>query len=374
MTNRPTFARISLENLRHNYHELKKASSGAKFLSVVKANAYGHGVVEVARELARLGTDFLGVAIAREGVELREAGIEAPILLLGGIFPGEAADVLSFNLTPVVYDLNRAEELNAQAKALGAVKKIHVKIDTGMGRIGLLPGGIEAFFKGLKKLENIEVEGVLSHLSDTENPDKSYSDFQRESFISALDLIYSLGFNPVITHLANSGGTVTLPEARFDMVRPGLMLYGVYPAEGFITGEIELKPVMKLRSAIISLKKVPVGTSISYGRTFITKRETIIATIPAGYADGVPRRLSGGGGETLVLGKRAPIAGVVCMDMTTIDVTDIDGVSCGDEVVIIGSTDGSQEEITALEVAGRCGTIPYEILCNVSARVPRVYS
>lgn len=373
MTNRPTFASISLKNLGHNYHELRKASPGAKLLSVVKANAYGHGVVEVASELVRLGTDFLGVAIAREGIELRSAGVEVPILLLGGIFPGEAEEAVAFNLTPVLYNLDRAVELNASAGAAGVRQKIHVKIDTGMGRIGLLPDDIEAFFTGLKKLGNIEVEGVMSHLSDTENPDKSYSASQRERFISALDLIRSLGFAPDCTHISNSAGTVTLPEARFDMVRPGLMLYGVYPTGDF-TKKIDLKPVMGLRSAIISLKKVPALTSISYGRTFITERETLIATIPAGYADGVPKRLSATG-EVLVRGKRAHIAGVVCMDMTTIDVTDIEGVECGDEVVIIGATDNSSgEEITALEVAERCGTIPYEILCNVSGRVPRVYS
>ncbi len=372
MTNRPTFARISLENLGHNYHELRKASSGAKLLSVVKANAYGHGIVEVSRELTSLGTDFLGVAIAKEGVVLREAGLKGPIILLGGIFPGEAGEVVAFNLTPVICDLKTAGELNAAAEPAGVRQKIHVKIDTGMGRIGLLPGDIEAFFRGLAKLSNIEVEGVLSHLSDTENPDHSYSAFQRERFTSALELIRSLGFSPEVTHLSNSAAAVTLPETRFEMVRPGLMLYGVYPTGDFAE-KIDLKPVMGLRSAIISLKKVPVGTSISYGRTFITERETLIATIPAGYADGVPRRLSGAG-EVLVRGKRARIAGVVCMDMTTIDVTNIEGVECGDEVVIIGAASGSGEEITALEVAERSGTIPYEILCNISARVPRVYS
>ncbi|OGP16813.1 MAG: alanine racemase [Deltaproteobacteria bacterium GWC2_55_46] len=356
--------------LESNYLKLRGLLPGqTKMMAVVKANAYGHGDVEAARLFEGLGCEFLGVAVFEEGARLREAGISRPVVLLGGIFPGQAEEALDLGLTPVVFDLTTAGIIDSAAKKKRIIKKIHVKIDTGMGRLGLLPWEVAPFFEGLKALRNLKVEAVLSHFAESESEEKEFSRRQLAAFQKAVDEIRGMGFAPRFIEMANSAALVDMEQARLNLVRPGIMLYGSYPAER-LREQIDLRPVLSLTTRILHLKSVPAGSSVSYGRRFTARRQSLIATLPIGYADGLPRSL-GGSGEVLVGGRRAPIAGTVCMDLCMADVTDVPGVKTGDEVVIIGSQ--GNERITAEEVASRAGTISYEIFCRISSRVPRVY-
>lgn len=365
---RPTTAFIDLEALRFNYTQLKaRIAKGVKVLAVVKADAYGHGAVEVARTLEGMGCDIFGVALCEEGIELRKVGIKAPILVMGGVYKGQIEYLIAFNLTPVVFDINMATTIDEALRASGKKLPIHVKIDTGMGRLGLLPHQVVPFFRQLKGLKNLEVEGLLTHLAEADEEYKGFSKEQLETFLRVMEVVNGLGFNPPLKHIANSAAIVDYSPSHFNLVRPGIMLYGSYPSRRF-KDKITLRPMMRLVTRIIQLKRVERGFSVSYGRTYIAEKETTIATIPIGYGDGYPRRLSGLG-EVLIRGERAPIIGAICMDLTMLDVTHIDGVSVEDEVVIIGK-DG-EDEITVEEVAERSGTIPYEILCGIGNRVPR---
>jgi alanine racemase len=369
--NRPTVALIDMAALKHNYEQLrKKVSHDTKMMAVVKANAYGHGDVEITKTLEGLGCEFFGVAICEEGVKLRKGGIKNHIVVLGGVFPGQLEELFEFDLTPVVFDLDTAEHLNRLAKNRGIRKKVQIKVDTGMGRIGLLPKKIASFFQEFKVFDSLEVEAVLSHFSEMEVSDKEFSKNQRELFLKALGIIEGLGYSPPYVCMANSAAVVDFPQSHFNLIRPGLMLYGSYPARRF-KSMIDLKQVMQVKTRILQLKQVPAGFPVSYGRTFVTERQSIIATIPMGYGDGLPRRLSSNHGEVLVKGRRVPIVGLVCMDLTMIDVTDIEDVSLGEEVVVIGTQ--GDERITAEEIAEKVGTAPYEILCNISQRVPRLF-
>ena len=369
MTGRPTRALINLDNLKANFNELKALAQGStQVMAVVKADAYGHGDKVIASALDGFGCDLFGVAMLEEGIRLREAGIKKPIVVLGGLLPGQGPDSFNHDLTPVVYDLSTAKRLDRIAGETETRKNVHVKIDTGMGRLGILPEEVKAFFEELKGLQNIKLEGLMSHYADMEVEDKTFSRAQLDKFLETVELVRTMGLTPRFVHMSNSAAIVDFKETHMDMIRAGLMLYGVYPAARFVD-KIKLKPVMELRTQIICIKKVPEGSSVSYGRSFVAGKESLIATIPVGYADGIPRRLSNKG-EALVKGVRVPIAGTVCMDMTMLDVTNVDGVEVGSEVVLIGSQ--GTEEITALEVADKAGTIPYEILCNIGSRVPRV--
>lgn len=370
MDKRPTSAIIDTGALRFNYSEIRKRITGAaKVMAIVKANAYGHGDIEVAKVLQGLGCEFFGVAIPEEGERLRNGGITRPIVVLGGVCPGQAKGLFDLALTPVVYDKDTAAEIDGYARAKGAVKKIHVKIDTGMGRLGVLADEAVPFFEWLKALKGLEVEAVLSHFAEAESEDRGYSKKQLEQFLKIVDSVRGLGFDPEFIDIANSSATVDYKDSHLKLIRPGIMLYGSYPAGHFMK-KIELKPVMQIKTRILHIKRVPAGFPVSYGGTFTTKRESIIATLPIGYADGLPRSLSGKG-AVLAGGKRAPIAGRVCMDLTMCDVTDVPGVKKGDEVVILGAQ--GREEIRIEEIAEKAGTISYEILCNISSRVPRVY-
>jgi alanine racemase len=370
---RPTQAEINLDALEHNLALIKKSAGDTKsILAVVKADAYGHGAVRVARALADGGVDFLGVATCEEGMELRQAAIKTPIIVLGGAFPDQGPCVQDYDLIPVVYNLESAQELSRSAGAGGSQIKVHIKIDTGMGRLGIMPGQIRPFFQALSKLNGLEIHGVLTHLADTNGDSDAENEFTRrqiEVFQQSIDDLSRMGIHPPYTHLANSAAIMADVSHACNLVRPGIMLYGIYPSKG-MKQTLGLEPVMRLTSRIVSLKEVPRGTTVSYGRTFTCERESRIAALPIGYADGYSRALSNRG-EVLVQGKRAPVAGVVCMDMTMIDVTGIPGVALYDEVVLLGSQ--GTERITAQELADRTHTIPYEVLCAVSARVPRVY-
>lgn len=370
---RPTIAEINLDALLHNFNQLRKRTGKkTKILAVVKANAYGHGAVRISSELENAGVDFLGVVTCEEGIELRKAHITIPIIVLGGFFKGQYDYTRQYDLTPVIYNLESAEELSQSAHKSNNRVKVHIKIDTGMGRLGMLPSETMVFLQHLIKLHNLEIEGVLSHLADN-NQDNHFSvaftQRQATLFKQQVEQLHQMGIHPRYEHLANSTATIDENPDHFNLVRPGIMLYGVYPAKR-LKQMIDLKPVMKLKTKIISLKKVPKGTSISYGRTFKCGRESLIATLPIGYADGYSRFLSNKG-EVLIRGTNAPIAGVVCMDMVMVDVTEIKGVSLGDDVVLMGSQ--GKKHITAEEIAEKIGTISYEVLCGISSRVPRIY-
>ncbi|MBI5562938.1 MAG: alanine racemase [Deltaproteobacteria bacterium] len=370
MERRPTAAVIDTGALRHNYAQLKsRVPENVRIMAVVKANAYGHGDVEVARVLESMGCVWFGVAIPEEGERLRAAGIKGPVVVLGGVYPGQIKDVFDLDLTPVVFDSSTARLINDYAKKHGLTKNVHVKVDTGMGRLGLLDYQIEPFFRAIKDLSAIRVEALLSHFSEAEDADSDFTGTQLKAFVQVVDAVRGLGFDPEFIGMANSAAAVDCAEAHLGLIRPGIMLYGAYPS-GHLMEKIGLKPVMQLKTRILHTKHVPAGFFVSYGRRFATTRESIIATLPIGYGDGVPRRLSGSG-EVLVRGARAPMAGVVCMDLTMCDVTDVPDVTAGDEVVVMGEQGG--ERITAEEIARKAGTISYEIFCNISARVPRVY-
>ncbi len=367
---RPTVCIIDLPALRWNFGQVKaRVGPKVKILSMVKANAYGHGAPAVARALAEEGSHAFGVATLEEGLELRQAGIRQPILVVAGAYIEQLGQFIENQLTPVAHDFEALKRLDAAALKVGAVLDVHVKIDTGMGRLGLLPAEMETWLPELKKLQALKIQGVFSHFSQAESVEGDHTQRQFHLFQEVLARLRSQGITPSLAHLANSAATITLPGAYFDMVRPGIMLYGPYPAPEMKT-QIELKPVLSWKTQVMQLKKVPSGTSISYGQTFVTQRESVIATLPAGYADGYQRLLSNRA-QVLVKGKRAPVAGRVCMDLTMIDVTDIGGVQQGDEVVLIGRQ--GDEEITAEEMAAWAMTISYEILTSISSRVPRIH-
>src|ERR1700686_2246504 len=330
---RPTEARIDASALSHNLREAKRKAKGARVLGVVKADGYGHGAVIEARAFLSAGADRLGVAPVEEGLALRHAGIVSPILCLGAQYTDYAL-VLGNRLTPVVYRKDQIDALAAAARTAGVVAEAHLKLDTGMGRIGVMPA---------------ELSALLAHARGIQE-----------------------GLRPgqplPLCHLATSAATLDLPAAPHDMIRPGLMLYGAVPAPRF-AGLADLRPALTWTTAISHLKVIPAGTPISYGHKWTARRESVIATLPVGYADGY-RRALGNVSFGLLGGKRCPVAGTVCMDMFMVDATEVPSARIGDEVVLLGKQGG--EQIAAEELADRCGTIAYEVFCNISARVPRV--
>jgi alanine racemase len=365
---RPTRAIVDLNALDHNFGEARRRSEGRKVLAVVKAQAYGHGAVRVSRRLMDLGADMLGVALVEEGRELRSAGIDAPVLVMGALFPDQADAIAELGLTPVVFTAEVAEAVSKAAVKRAAVVPVHIKIDTGMGRIGLHVDEAAGFIKEVSRMKGISVQGLMTHFADADLADKDFSGRQMDRFEALIKALAREGIEVPLRHAANSAALLDFRRALFTMVRPGLMLYGYDPLTD--KAGSGLKPVLSLLTRIVFLKSVPAGVTISYGRTFTTSRKSLIATIPIGYADGYSRALSNRG-EALVRGIRVPVVGRVCMDMCMLDVTDVPGVSDQDEVVLIGQQDGGR--ITADELAGRTDTISYEVLCGISGRVPRVY-
>ena len=364
-TDRPTAALIDLEALSHNYGEVTRRIGDRKVLAVVKAQAYGHGAVAVSRRLVELGVDMLGVALVEEGTELREAGITVPIVVMGPVRPEQAGVIVRAGLIPVIFTLPVALALSAAAA--GKQVPVHVKVDTGMGRIGLTPEETLTFLPELAKVPGIVPDGIMTHFADADLKDKQFASAQMDRFETLVRSLEERGIAIPLRHAANSAAVLEYDRALLTMVRPGLMLYGYDPLERRGTGD--LRPVLSLVSRIAYLKQVPAGVPISYGRTFVTKRESRIATVPIGYADGYSRSLSNRG-EALVRGRRATVAGRVCMDMIMLDVTDVPGAAEGDEVVLIGCQGSAC--ISADDVAEKTGTIAYEVLCGISARVPRI--
>lgn len=371
---RPTIAEIDLAALRHNYGVIRgviKPECGV--LAVVKADAYGHGFMDVAQELEKLGVTAFGVAFLAEGIQLRKSGIDRPVLILGGIYPGQEKKCVGFNLSTAVFDISQARALDSTAARLYRKARIHVKIDTGMGRLGVPWKEAGDFFCQLTALKNIELEGILSHFASADELDDSgreYTTMQAVRFADAVRSAEECGFAPRYQHIANSAAAFGFDLPQCNLVRPGIALYGSLPSKDF-EGKLAVKPVMRLLSRIAMLKWVEPGTSISYARRYTTGEKTLVASVPVGYADGYRRSLTNRG-ETLVRGLRAPVIGTVCMDWIMLDVTGIEGVSVGDEVILMGS-DKAGNSVRAEELAEWSQTIPYELFCGISKRVPRVY-
>jgi alanine racemase len=370
---RPTWAEIDLDALAHNFHVIKnQIGSGTKILAAVKANAYGHGGIECARRLESGGADWFGVALPEEGIELRKAGITRPILCLGGSWPAQESALIEHQLTAVAYRLDTIESLDREAREANTTTNVHIKIDTGMGRLGVRADAVGEFCDALTRFKNIRVEGLMTHLAAADDESKQeFTDNQLAKFESAIATFRERGFRPTLIHAANSAAAFANPGARGDMVRPGGALYGF--TRDVLPSNIEtpgLRPVMSLHSRIVLLKNVPKGEYLGYGCTFQTQRDSLIATIPIGYDDGYRRALSNKA-RVIVRGQFAPVVGRVSMDLTLVDVTEAPGVSLDDHVTLLG--DDGESSITAEELGELAGTISYEITCGISNRVPRIY-
>ena len=367
---RPTVAEIDLGAIAKNVGcAARLAGPAAGVMAVVKADGYGHGAVPVARTALASGATWLGVAIPEEAAPLRAAGLACRILVLGPIRPEQVELVVTLRLDQCVTDPGQAEALARAAAPRDRVVPLHLKIETGMGRVGIAPDQAPRVAARIAALSGVRLDGVMTHFAEAEAEDQGFTRAQLASFTATLEALRAAGVRPALRHAANSAALLYVPEARLDLVRPGIMLYGCHPRGGGCRAP-ELAPALRLRTAVSQVKDVPRGGSVSYGRTFIAPRDTRVATLPLGYADGVSRALSNRG-QVLIRGRRAPIIGRVCMDMLMVDATTIPDVGIGDEAVLIGRQGDS--EISADEVAGLLGTISYEVLCRIGPRVPRVY-
>ena len=373
-----TFVEISIPNILHNIRELKGLlDEKVKFMAVVKADAYGHGSVPVSKAIEGK-VDYLAVATLSEAIELKRSGIKAPILLLIEAPPSSAGDIVKNGFIQTVYTLKLARALSSAASRLKKKARVHLKVDTGMGRIGVHFSGAECLFNEISKLPGVSIEGIFTHFAGAEEPGE-FTSRQLERFRSFISKIDPAGY---ILHAANSAAVLYHKESHLDMVRVGLSMYGLYPPGGR-KGSVDLKPALEFKTHVIYVKKVSAGTPLSYGSTYKTRKGTTIATLPVGYADGLPRALSNRG-EVLIRGKRYPIVGRVCMDLTLIDLGDErpaspasrqggrqGGCEMGDEVILIGSQ--GKETISADDVAKLSDTISYEVICGIGKRVPRAY-
>lgn len=370
---RATRAEINLANLRHNLAAFR-AHIGKKtgIMAVVKADAYGHGAVRVAGEALKHGATMLGTAFVEEGIILRENGLEAPLLVLNPPFTDQVDLFFKYNLTPTVFTRKMAEVFSNHALKLGIVKSIHVKVDTGMGRVGVFPHTeATGFVKSVSTLPHLHVEGIYTHFATADEEDKTFAEKQLSRFFQVIKELESKGLRPPLVHAANSAASIDLPHSHLDMVRLGISMYGHFPSENCRKEVITLKPLLSLKSRISHLKEVPGGTCISYGCTYITTGKTTVATIPLGYADGYSRLLSGKA-DVLIGGKRHPVIGRVCMDQFMVDVSSTPNIKAGDEVVLYGKQGSAK--ITVEEIASLLDTINYEVLCAVNKRVPRIYT
>lgn len=358
---------VDLAALRHNYLELRRRlSPGAKVMGVVKADAYGHGLVPAARTLAAAGAEYLGVASLEEGLALREAGLDVPIVLLMGIIPSESRAAAAADLEVVLYRPDVAQALEASGRFLGKKVRAHLKVDTGMGRLGLNPPEVLPFLESIKNFSNVEIMGLISHLATADEADKTYAQRQLQEFLALLATARGQGWELPLSHIANSAALIEMPEAHFSMVRTGISLYGSPPAPGRSWG-VNLKPVMSFTTQVLQIKRVPPGSSISYGRTYTTPDWCNLAVLPVGYCNGYPRQLSNRG-EVLVKGHRAPIRGRVCMNLTMVDVSRIPGVAEGERVTLLGEDGG--DRLTADDLAAWADTISYDIYCTLGSANP----
>ena len=374
---RATRAEIDLTAFRHNLQNLRKyLDPQTRIMAVVKADAYGHGAVPCARIAVESGAaNYLGAGVIEEGIELRENGLNAPILILGSIFPDEAEDLVRHNLATILCTQPLAQALSKEAEKQDKTVSVHIKVDTGMNRLGISPENLPALLDQVRNLKNLKIEAVSTHFSSADDEDLSVTQAQLEEFQTALTILQKEGVHTPIVHCANTSALFKFPESHFNMVRPGLILYGVLPSPSLRPiidqGENPFQPVMQWKSQIILLKPIAKNQPVSYSGSFTTQRDSLIATLPIGYADGLHRMLSNKM-DVLIRGRRAPQVGNICMDMILIDVTDIPDVQAGDEVVIFGRQGDEMISVEELAVKGK--TIPYEILCSVSKRVPRIYT
>ena len=370
-TERPTWAEIDLGALAENFRRVRESvGRGVEVMAVVKADAYGHGAARCARRLEEEGARWFGVATPEEGFALRAAGVRGRVLSFGGFWEGQAAECLMRGVAPVIYRLDMAEALDRAALGAGAVAAAHVKIDTGMGRLGVRFDEAAEFAEALRSFPNVRVEGLMTHFAAADEPQRDcFTQEQLKRFREAEAAFKEKGIRPDFIHTANSAATLAHPEARGNMVRPGGVLYGLW--RDVLPPGIErpeLRPVMAVRSRVILLKRVHRGETLGYGCTYEAAREMVVATVPAGYADGYARALSNRG-RVVVRGQFAPVVGRVSMDLTLLDVTDVPGVSVGDVVTLVGS-DG-RLAVPAEDVARTAGTLSYEITCGISSRVRR---
>jgi len=373
-------AEIHLSNLKHNVQALRSLlKPGVRLMAVVKADAYGHGALPCTQAVLDAGADTLGVGIVTEGIELREQGVQSPIHVLVGVFPDEVDDLIQHNLTTTLHSQSLASILSQRAGLLGKEVGVHIKVDTGMGRLGITPDQLPALVEFVAGLKNIRIESIFTHFSSADDKDPAFTKNQIEQFQDALDILKKAKLNVPLAHCANSAALLQIPESQYDLVRPGISLYGALPDSGMSAAvesltaknkKFSLRPVMQWKTRILSINSLPKGTPVSYSRKFVTQRNSRIAILPVGYADGLERLLTNRM-QVLVRGHKVHQVGTICMDMCMIDVTDCAEAKEGDEVVLFGQQ--GKEAITVDEMAAHAGTISYEILCGVGKRVPRIY-
>ncbi|RBP44787.1 alanine racemase [Garciella nitratireducens] len=365
---RPTWIEVDLDAISHNIQTIRKlVGKDKKIMGIVKADAYGHGAVEVAQVLLKHGVEYLAVSILDEAIALRKGGIIAPILILGYTPVEQVKEIVKWGITQTIYNRDIIYALSKEAQKQKKRVKIHIKVDTGMGRIGFI--GKEEIVKAVKEfrqLPYIDIEGIFTHFSVADQKDKRYTFKQLKNFEKVIKALEKEDIYIPIKHTANSAATIDIDQSRFDMVRPGIILYGLYPSDEVRKERLNLKPAMSFKTRIAHIKKVPPNTSISYGRKFITSNESIIATLPVGYADGFSRMLSGKA-KVLIQGKKVPVVGAICMDQCMVDISNIPNVEIGDEVIVFG------KGLPVEEIAEKLGTINYEVICMLNKRVPRVY-
>ncbi len=365
---RPTRAEVSIPALRHNFTVIRQSAGSAAIMAVVKAEAYGHGLIRIAREFADCGADYLGVSFLEEGIILREAGIETPILVMGGLVDEQLERYLKHNLDITVSSVWKAFQAAAVSTKFGMKAAVQLKIDTGMGRIGQNWRTVKNLFSEIARLKNIEVKGIYTHLASSEAEDLSFTMVQLDRFDEVIKSARSFGIEPPFIHAANSGAMMQIPDrSHYSMVRPGLMLYG-YPPDPRLDGVFDLKPVMTLKTNVVYVKFPPEGLTVGYGATWKSPGNRWIATLPIGYGDGYPRRL-GNRGWVMLRNRRCPVVGRVSMDQITVDAGH--EVYLGDETVLFGGE--GDHGLSLWELCSSIDAIPYELLCGLTARVPRVY-
>lgn len=370
MNSLSTWAEIDLAALVHNFKEIKKrVGQEVGVMAIVKAQGYGHGIVQVSRVLEEEGVNYFGVTSPQEAFLLREGGIKSSILILGPTMLDQAKEIIEKDITQTICTKEMAHTLAGECKRLKKRLKVHIEVDTGMGRTGVPYQRALKLIEEVIKIPELEAEGIFTHFSTADEEDKSFTREQIKRFKEVLEKLGEEKIDIPFKHAANSAGVLNFPEGYFNMVRPGLALYGIYPS-GYISRSLDLHPVMSLKSEVIYLKRVSKGATISYGKTYVTNKNTTIAILPIGYKDGYNRLLSNKG-EVILKGKRVRIAGRVCMDQTIIDVGEVPDVKVGDEVVLIGKQ--GRERVSVEEIAKKVDTVPHEVVCRIAERVPRIY-
>lgn len=370
---RPSWAEIDLDALGSNAREVRRVSKGKEIIATIKADGYGHGAINIYKTLLEEGVGRFAVAVITEAIELRKAGVEIPIIILG-FTPREFYDeVIDFNIEQTIYSYDDARILSNKAMKKNKIAKIHIAVDTGMGRIGFLPTREQAKeVHRITELEGVKIEGIFTHFATADEKDKSYANLQIKRFNEFNIYLEELGITIYFKHISNSAAIMDFQNLPYGGVRAGIMLYGYYPSNYVNKNSVNLIPVMSLKSRIVHIKKIQEGDYVSYGRLYRASRESLIGTLPIGYADGVSRLLTGKA-KVIVNGEIVPIVGRICMDQCMIDITDVPDVRVGDEVILMGKDDRGNE-ITADDIAAAIGTISYEVICDISKRVPRIYT